>query len=63
MKQCDFLCRAAREGDDLKAIARLLHLTDPYIYPTVCTDPEDAEWQRIISACAADDGNIFALRN
>ena len=59
MKKIEFVSRKITDGD-VAAIARLLHLTDPYIYPTVCEDPEDPLWRRVVSLCLKAEGNVFS---
>ena len=59
MEKIDFTLRNATKGDEA-AIARLLHFTDPYIYPAICKDPEDPFWRRVVSLCLASEENVFS---
>ncbi len=63
MASCDFLYRKATENDDFAAIAGLVHLTDPYIYPTVCEAPDDPFFYGLLLRCFKDKTNIFFLEN
>ena len=56
-------CRMARADDDRRAIAALIHKTDPYIYPGICRDPYDPEWVGFISRCMDDEDNLFSIDN
>ncbi|MBQ9735429.1 MAG: GNAT family N-acetyltransferase [Clostridia bacterium] len=58
---CTF--RKACATDDVARIAKYLHLTDPYIYPVVCPDPEDGDWVRLIEACLAAKDNFYSLEH
>ena len=40
----DMKIRRASTTDDAAQIAKLLYLTDPYIYPFLCDDCSDATW-------------------
>ncbi len=60
MKKCDVLLRPLRGEDDIATIARLLYLTDPYIYPAISADPADPFWTRLVSLCLAEEGNLFS---
>ena len=63
MASCNFTYRKAKESDDFAAVAGLVHLTDPYIYPTVCQAPDDPFFYGLLLRCLADKTNIFALNN
>ena len=63
MQKYDFQCRKALLTDDMQAIAKYLHLTDPYIYPKICQNPADREWVSLISRCAKTEDNIFSIDN
>lgn len=63
MKKNEFLYRKSQEGDDFAAIAKYIHLTDPYIYPTICEDPCDPFWSRLILDCASEKTNLFSREN
>jgi ribosomal protein S18 acetylase RimI-like enzyme len=63
MKTNNFTYRKATLCDDLAKIARYIHMTDPYIYPSVCKDPCDKDFKRIISQCASDKTNLFYREN
>ncbi len=51
--------RPAQAGDDITKIARYIHLTDPYIYPTVTESAEDPSWISLVAACFSDEKNIY----
>ena len=63
MKNYNIICRKAKITDDLAAIAKYIHLTDPYIYPSICEDPCDSDWETFIRLCANDKNNIFNIDN
>ncbi len=63
MQKYNFQCRKALLSDDIQAIAKYLHLTDPYIYPGICHNPADEEWVRLISCCSKTEDNIFNIDN
>lgn len=53
----------ATEKDDICAIARYIHLTDPYIYPVICSSPCNKDWQDIIQGCYFSMDNVFSMKN
>ena len=57
----DFSCRMALPSDSMTKIAKYLHLTDPYIYPHICADPEDPAWVEFIRLCTMTEGNVYHL--
>ena len=59
----EFTCRMATPSDSVQKIAKYLHLTDPYIYPLICKDPEDSAWCEFIRACTLSEGNLCHLSN
>lgn len=61
MPTSDYSCRKATCSDNIARIARYLHLTDPYIYPTICVDPQDPDWIRFVRDCTRAPDNIYAL--
>jgi ribosomal protein S18 acetylase RimI-like enzyme len=63
MQTCELTFRRARAEDDASAIAAYIHLTDPYIYPTVCTDPRDGEWVELIRRCLPVPGELFSAEH
>ncbi len=63
MQTHDYYCRKANAFDDTKAIARYIHLTDPYIYPYICECPDDKYWSTFIDECTKIKGNIFNINN
>ena len=63
MKHFEYTCRKALPSDDACAIAKYIHLTDPYIYPAITNDPCDPAWQRLIAQCLAQKDNLFSLSN
>ena len=48
--------------DDMSLVARYIHLTDPYIYPTVC-DVDDPFFTKVIRKCSDDRTNIYYRDN
>ena len=63
MNNCNVIYRKAVARDDLGTIAKYLHLTDPYIYPAICTASNSKYWESIVSACFFSDNNIFSKEN
>ena len=63
MKNYNINCRMATEKDDICAIARYIHLTDPYIYPVICSSPCNKDWQDIIQGCYFSMDNVFSMKN
>lgn len=59
----DIIIRPARPTDDAKAIARLLYLTDPYIYPYLCSDPADSVWVDFIGKALKNPRHVHSARN
>ncbi len=59
MPTFDFKCRKVNDQDNIGEIARCIHLTDPYIYPVICSDPENEDWVAFIEQCMETPGNIF----
>ncbi len=53
------IVRLAHEKDDIAKVARYIHLTDPYIYPTVTEAPDDPAWIALIGECFSDENNIY----
>ena len=56
-----FFCRMALPSDCVRNIAKYIHLTDPYIYPQICTDPQDDAWCDFIRQCLNTPGNVYHL--
>ena len=50
----------AREDDDIRAIARCLYETDPYIYPYAYADAEDPAWVETVACGFAAKRNVFS---
>ena len=63
MKRNNVICRKALPTDDVGRIAECLHLTDPYIYPTICSDPLDKDWKNLIAACMQKRDNVFFIEH
>lgn len=63
MQKNNVVYRKALPSDDVEKIAILLHLTDPYIYPSICQSPSDPFWRRFILFCMQAPTNIFSLQN
>ena len=63
MKTNDYVCRKALPKDSVSAIARYVHLTDPYIYPTITKDPDDLAWRELIRSALAQEDTLFSLSN
>ena len=63
MQTFDYICRKATPADSAAMIAKLIHLTDPYIYPTICKDPCDPVWIDLIGECLKAPDNIFNIEN
>lgn len=61
MQNSDLRCRKATLSDNIGVIAKLIHLTDPYIYPAICRDPLDEAWSELISRCIKSKNNVFSL--
>ena len=59
----DFYCRKATPADPVEKIAEYIHLTDPYIYPSICTSPNDIDWQNFILDCTLIDNNVYNIKN
>ena len=55
----DLTCEFATHEDDVKRIAGYLHLTDPYIYPTICKNCEDPDFVSLIGSCMKSAGNLY----
>ena len=55
----DLACEFATQEDDVRRIVKYLHLTDPYIYPTICKDCENADFVNLIGSCMKSDGNLY----
>ena len=62
MAQLDanFSFEKATKADDIARIAKYIHLTDPYIYPAICLDPMDLDWQQFIAQCFSQPNNLFS---
>ena len=58
---CNYRCRPATDADDVRKIARYIHLTDPYIYPHLCKDPADPKWVAFIAECLHTQNHIFHI--
>ena len=63
MQKYSFKCRKAELSDDTVAIAKYLHLTDPYIYPKVCENPIDPDWVEFVGNCMKIENNIFYVQH
>lgn len=63
MQEYNFQCRKALPSDDVVAIARHLHLTDPYIYPKVCKNPIGKNWVEFVGNCMKTENNIFNIQH
>lgn len=61
MKTSDYICRKALPGDSIPDIAKYIHLTDPYIYPTITRNPQDPDWEKLIASAAVQENSIFSL--
>ena len=56
-----FTCRMALPSDCVQSIAKYIHLTDPYIYPLICADPQDGAWCDFIRQCLNTPNNVYHL--
>lgn len=56
-------CRKADLNDDIRAIAKYIHFTDPYIYPAICAEYSDTSWIELIGSCLACEDNVFYVDN
>ena len=64
MRICeDVTFRRACAEDCVPAIAKYIHLTDPYIYPTICDDPAECAWVELIRRCFFAEDNLFSAQN
>ena len=63
MSNYNYICRKASFDDDFEQIAKYIHLTDPYIYPTITQNPTDKIWINFISECLKIPNNIFCIEN
>ena len=63
MQEYNFQCRKAMPSDDVVAIARCLHLTDPNIYPKVCKNPINRNWVEFVGSCMKMENNIFNIQH
>lgn len=61
MMKNKFTCRMALPSDSITKIAKYIHLTDSYIYPLICSDPEDDAWCEFIRQCTVTPGNVYHL--
>ena len=59
----DIVIRAASVADNASKIAKLLYLTDPYIYPFLCADPADEIWVDFVSRALKDPDHVHSARN
>jgi len=59
MHSSHFEFRKANKADDICKIAEYLHLTDAYIYPTICENPCDTAWQEYVAGCMNTPHHIF----
>lgn len=59
----DYFCRKATLNDNLEQIAKYIHLTDPYIYPKISSDPSGSSWINFISECVRTPDNVFNIKN
>lgn len=55
------VCRKARASDSVYAIAKCIHQTDSYIYPTICPSYDDEGWVSLIRACLSNNKNVFSI--
>ena len=55
----DYICEKALPIDDTGKIAQYIHLTDEYIYPTICKDPQDEDWKKLIKECFLKEDSVF----
>ena len=63
MQASEYICRKATSFDNTKSIAKYIHLTDPYIYPSICENPIDEKWVAFISECLKTKDNLFNINN
>lgn len=63
MQNHNFKCRQAKLSDNVSAIAKYLHLTDPYIYPKICKDPLDKSWTDLVFNCMKTEHNVFNIQH
>lgn len=63
MKRNNVVCRRVVSTDNVERIAECLYLTDPYIYPTICGDPLDKDWQDFIASCMQKRDNVFYIEH
>lgn len=62
MSKCDYRCEKATP-DDIDEVAKYIHMTDPYIYPIICPEPDDEKWRNFIGECLTSPKNIYASNN
>ncbi len=55
--------RKCNENDDFPLIAKYIHLTDLYIYPSISKSPIDEFFTSLILKCSKDKTNLFNLNN
>lgn len=63
MKTHELICRKAKKEDDLVLIARYLHLTDPYIYPAITHESDDAFWLSVVERAFSAKDNLFSMEH
>ena len=56
-----FICRMALPSDCVQNIAKYIHLTDPYIYPQICTDPQDVGLPSPLPAFRVAEGKRIGI--
>lgn len=63
MKNNNYVFRKALHEDNVSDIAKYIHLTDPYIYPTIASNPRDPDWVALISDATTKERTLFSLSN
>ena len=59
----DIVIRPATEGDDAAAIAKLIYLTDPYIYPFLCDDFSVDVWVDFVRRALQCPNHVHSAQN
>lgn len=55
--------RIARPDDCAEEIANCIYLTDPNIYPAICSAPSDERWIEYIALSLMQKNSIFSAQN
>ena len=55
--------RQATFYDSIADIAKLIYLTDPYIYPSAFSSYDDKKWIDLVNRCLLDEKNFYFVDN